>query len=144
MTNYLNEIIGILIVLFIFFFPFLQRLLLKRHVQQEEERAQLPPPPVPRRFKTPHTPPVVTERLFKEGEYEFHSQLEEYKKKTAIEGRHIGTRVNPHFDDDVTSSAFSEVAKTKGRLVKKLSSKQEMVIDYEIISKPLSLRTYER
>lgn len=142
MTNHLNEIIGILIVLFIFFFPFLQRLFLKRHMKQEEERSYIKPPPLPRR-STPPTPPVVTERLFKEGEYEFHSELEEYKKKTAIEGRMLGTRVNPQFDEEVTSSAFSDVAKTKKRILKKLSKKQEMIIDYEILSKPLSLRNYE-
>ena len=143
MTNHLNEIIGILIVLFIFFFPFLQRLFLKRHMKQEEERSSIKPPPLPKR-STPQTPPVVTERLFKEGEYEFHSELEEYKKKTAIEGRHLGTRVNPHFDEEVTSSAFSAPLKTKKRILKKLSQNQEMIIEYEILSKPLSLRDYER
>ncbi len=136
----MNELIGILIVLFIIFFPILQRILLKRHLkQQPRPREEIP---LPKKAKAAPKR-VVTERLMKEEAYEFHSKIEDYQKKTAIEGRHLKIQETPHFKEEVTSQAFV----TKKKVMKrshKLMPDVQMVIDYEIFSKPLALRSHER
>ena len=91
----LNEIIGFLIVLFIFFFPLLRKLLIDKRgqkklpvqeqdieheveEQEEESHPFVPPPPITHRPFVPPSP--ITHRLVNQ-DFEFHSRLEKKEKK---------------------------------------------------------------
>lgn len=156
--EYLDQIIGFLIIFLVIFFPIIRRMLLAKaqkraaqphppEIQKEMEAerqlrehvTRLPSPkPGP---KISPQPPIVPERTVGKG-FAFHSALEEYKKRTAIERRHLESRIKPKFKGSVVSNALAAEEKAPMKKVTRLKkifsgpiSLKKMVVLHEIFRK---------
>ncbi len=140
-----SEIVGFVIVLFVFLVPLLRKLLIdKKKVQQNDEVVQeevyieeeVPPPP-PRVEIRPHT----TERLVKR-DYEFDTEFQERDYQSDISERKLETHVDPKFRERIVSDEFLLETQRKRRnenplvaIVKKRSAAQAMVILSEVLNR---------
>jgi len=142
-----SEIIGFILILFVFFIPLLRKLLVdKKKAEQkkegieedyyEEEEPEPPPPPkVVQR-------PVTTERLVKK-DFEFHTDFEDRKYESQITERELETHVEPEFRKRIVSEEFILEKKKRRRkknvvdsLVNNRDPLQAMVILSEILNRP--------
>lgn len=127
----MSDIIGFLIVLFIFLFPFFVQLLNKKkresEVQSEHDEAKVTV--LPRKQEPSGFRPVRKKVV---SNFEFHSHLDDFKQESRIEKRNIQTKVAP----DIALKAekkfsYDDVSPKISRKKKKISLKQ-MVIYSEI------------
>lgn len=144
----LDELIGFLIIVFLFVFPLIRRALMRKAPQKPPEsrpqevsppRRAPPPPPVKPFIAT--TPQTVRR------DFDFHYSLEEYTTATKIESRQVGTRVQPKFKEKVTSEAYLPVdqgaLRRTPKPVKRLLQRdplKAMVVLHEIFEPPKGLR----
>lgn len=152
--EWFSELIGFLIVLFVFLLPLLRKLLIDRKKKKEpeepseeeeeieeelEEPPSLKPPPV----KKPSD--YSTQRLVKK-DFEFRTELEKRELESVIAERELETRIAPDFKKRIVSQAFilptAKLRKLENPVVSAIKNKdplQSMVILSEILGKPKGL-----
>ena len=145
--DWFNEILGLLIVLFIFLFPVLRKILLGRDKKREAQKLENPFEEEAYEFeeeeKSTSKRPYTTQRLVKK-DVEYHSKIEERELESKIEGRHLGTTIDPKFKQRIVSQAYILEPVEKGKQVvnpliaifQKRSPLQRMVILSEIFKLP--------
>ncbi|MCC5831804.1 MAG: hypothetical protein JJU12_02030 [Chlamydiales bacterium] len=103
-----TEVIGLIIVLFLFMLPLLRKLLIdKKRVEEEpqeveeEEEEYIPesPPPLPKKLPSPQR---TVRRAF-----EFESGLEELELRSKITTRELETQAAPDFRERIVSKNFT-------------------------------------
>ncbi|NGX61728.1 MAG: hypothetical protein K940chlam9_01217 [Chlamydiae bacterium] len=153
--NWIGELVGFLIVFFVFLFPLFRKILidkkakageeftseeeeLEEELEEEEELSPLPPP-----TKESH---YETQRLVKR-DYALESELEERELISSVEKRHLKSKVKPEFKERLVSDVFlletPQKRKPKAHsiqeLIKKKPPLQAMVILKEILDTPKGL-----
>lgn len=152
--EWFNELIGFLIIIFLFLFPLFRKWLVARHKKKypqehkqdqeqlqeiEEEEEILVEYPLSKQEATKKR--YTTQRLVKK-DYEFLSEVEKRELESKIEARHLETKVSPKFKDRIVSQAFLltplEEEKRKNPITvitQKYSPQQTMVILSEILGR---------
>ncbi|MCB1181129.1 MAG: hypothetical protein KDK55_03795 [Chlamydiia bacterium] len=161
MTDFFNEIIGLLIVLFAILFPVIRRILIERKKRKYPEQYKKEQEEAERLYQemldsmqiekkvvqtkdafSSKEPPPISHRLVRP-EYEFHSEIEGKRRLSEIETRALETQKAPQFKETVVSPAFVPFTPTGNRRRKKhlqaLIGKgdvRKLVIYSEIFGKP--------
>jgi len=148
-VDLLDELIGFLIIVFLFVFPLIRRALMRKKPEKPPGRTAAyasrssakSPPAAPARPL-----PTVPTRTVKR-DFDFQYSLEEYASRSQIESRRVPTRVQPKFKERVTSEAFLPVdqgaLRRTPRPVKRLLQRdplKAMVVLHEIFEPPKGLR----
>ncbi|NGX53826.1 MAG: hypothetical protein K1000chlam4_00546 [Chlamydiae bacterium] len=150
--EYFDEIIALLVVLFIIFFPLLKKILVARQKKREgppeirrEEEVRPFVKKIASKAQKPqaHAIPVRTVG----NDFKFRSELEGFKRKTAVESRRIGTRIQPKFKESVVSEALAPRVQLKRKKLSSIDkllaappSFKKMVILHEIFQGPKGLQ----
>lgn len=148
-----TEIIGFIIVLFVFLLPLLRKLLIdKKRVERqkqeeveeafiEEEEEEYTPTELYPISKMPPPAPLGSKRLVKR-DYEFETDLESREYRSKITGRELETQSAPEFRERIVSESFILDEKKKVRkkkalasLIKKRDPGKAMVILSEILKR---------
>ncbi len=155
--EYFDEIIAFLVVLFIIFFPLLKKILVARQkkregppqVRIEAEREEKEFRPFVNRIASkaqkPQAHAIPTRTVG--NDFKFRSELEGFKRKTAVESRRVGTRIQPKFKETVVSEALAPRVQLKRKKLSSIDkllaappSFKKMVILHEIFQGPKSLQ----
>lgn len=142
--DFLNELVGFIIVLFALLFPLFKRLLSKKkenvqETQEEEDMHSLPQTlhmsseSEPKSFQKPFVPFHVSP---------FKSSLETYHPQSTIEGRQLTPQVDPHFEELTLNERFRRKKKFTQhpsnylkQQLQRYPEEQKMVIYSEIFSR---------
>ena len=151
----MEEIVGLLVIILVLFFPLIRRIfkgkkpqkripeeryVTRYEAEEEEEPWELQEDLVKPKPK-PKPPRSSVPRRSVGKNFEFRSRLESFKRVSKIEQRHLETRIIPGFKESVVSEPMApRVAKKKptqatslDKLLEGRSSYQKMVIMHEIL-----------
>jgi len=132
-------------------------------IEEEEEEGPKLPQAAKREEKQPSRPPVVRKRKPSplaaaaktrrqlSDEFEFRAPLDEQRKLSSIEQRHMGTRVHPKFQEGYGNRLVSpelrarkvfvrEGAARVEELVERLPSRKMLIVAHEVIGPCKALR----
>ncbi len=149
--DWLNEVVGFIIVLFVLLFPLLRKLLVDLKKQQkasQQEEEEEVPPFQPQRVQPgkSYAQPPKTSGLVRR-DFDFQASLEERTFDSEIADRQLESKVNPKFKKRIVSQAFILEKLQRGEKVDPLSalvhqrkSTQAMVILSEIMGGPKGLQ----
>ncbi|MFZ0565555.1 MAG: hypothetical protein WAM28_05165 [Chlamydiales bacterium] len=152
--EWFNELVGFLIIIFLFFFPLLRKWLLSRHKKrtpqeeapsamemEEEFELEETRVEIPQYVEEPPKKSYATQRLVKK-DYEMRSEVEAREFESKIEARHLQSKVAPKFKERIVSQAFIltpiEELKKENRILaitQRYPPAQAMIILSEILGR---------